>query len=378
MKIAQVCQYFYPYLAGQERYVLQLSKKLLQNEEDLEVFTIDYSNLLHTEIIEGIHVNRFDMIFAPLNNPISLDFLKALKKLKSFDVIHVHNEHSFVSFICCLYSIIYKKSIILTCHGQLRFGSPLIDLFEKAYSKTIGKFIFNSAKRIVVLSEDDFKYVCNLGVNKNKISILPNAIDIDYLKKINENIAANSKLNNKFNDEKIILYVGRIIPRKGIEYLIKSIPNVVNQSKDAIFVLIGEGDYKKEAQELCYELGISDKVLFLSNLSEEMLFEYYKRADIFILPSLSEGLPTTILEAMYFNTPVITTNIPGVRNHFKDIAILVPPKNEEEIAKNINKLLYNESLKNSMIKKGKMHVLNNYNWDKVSKNYLDLYFNLLR
>ncbi|KKG09295.1 glycosyltransferase family 4 protein [Methanosarcina sp. 2.H.A.1B.4] len=373
MKILQVCPYFYPYLAGQERYVLQLSKKLSKHGDHVEVFTTNHLALPRFELIEKIPVHRFNMISAPLNNPISIDFLNAFNKMKSFDVIHIHNEHSFVSLMTCLYNTVLKKPIVLTCHGQLKFGSSFKDLFEKLYSKTIGRFIFNSATKIIALSEDDKNYIAGFGINDDKILILPNAIDVDYLETCVSNSEIYNELRSKFVDKKLVLYVGRIIPRKGIEYLIKSIGIVVKKNKNVLFVLIGDGEYKKTAEQLCEETGVSDHVLFLSGLSDESLFSYYKLSDIFILPSLSEGLPTTILEAMYFNTPVISTDIPGIRSHFKEMAILIPPKNEHELAEKIIKLFDENELASTLSINGKKYVFNNYTWNKVSESCLKIY-----
>jgi glycosyltransferase involved in cell wall biosynthesis len=373
MKILQVCPYFYPYLAGQERYVLQLSKKLSQHGEYVEVFTINHSNLPRFEIIENIPVHRFNIISAPLNNPLSIDFLNAFNKMKHFDVIHIHNEHSFVSFMTCLYNIFLKKPIILTCHGQLKFDSLFKDLFEKLYSKTIGKYVFSSATKIIALSEDDRNYISGLGINKNKILVLPNAIDVDYLERCASNLEIYSELQTKFINKRLVLYVGRLIPRKGIEYLIKSIGIVTKKHNDVLFVLIGEGEYKLTAEHLCEESGISNYVLFLSNLSDETLFSYYKLSNIFILPSLSEGLPTTILEAMYFNIPVISTDIPGIRNHFKNVALLVPPKNEHELAEKIIDLLDKNDLANTLGTNGKNYIFTKYTWDIVSESCLKIY-----
>lgn len=377
MKILQVCPYFYPFLAGQEQYVLQLSKKLKESGKNVDVYTMNHSNLPKYEMINGIDVHRFNIIAAPLNNPLSIEFLSISHRLKSFDVIHIHNEHSFSSFIIYLYNIYYKKPIVLTCHGQLIFGSPLKDWFEKVYSRTIGKLIFNSATKIIALSNEDKEYISSLGVEKNKISVLPNAIEIDYLDKNGSNKESNIKVIEKFVNRRLILFVGRIIPRKGIEYIIKCIPKVIERFSNIVFVLIGNGEYKPDAEKLCKYLGVTNHVVFLNNVSDEMLYNYYKSSEIFILPSLSEGLPTTILEAMYFDIPVISTDIPGIRSHFKDVALLVPPKNEHELSEAIIRLLSDKELAKSLHTKAKNLVVSSYTWDKVSKSYLNIYYDIL-
>ncbi len=377
MKILQVCPYFYPYLAGQEKYVLQLSKKLQKYGEKVEVFTMNHSKLQRCEEIENIRVHRFNIIATLLNNPISIEFLYIFPKLKYFDIIHIHNEHSFSSFIIFIYNIFNKKPLVLTCHGQLIFGSALKDWFEKIYSRTVGKLIFNSATKIIALSEEDKGYISSLGIKETKILVLPNAIEIDDLNKKVLNQEFNSNIIEKFVDKRVILFVGRIIERKGIEYIIKCIPKVIENFNDTVFVLIGNGEYKLQAEKFCEELEVEEHVIFLSNISDTTLFDYYKSAEIFILPSLSEGLPTTILESMYFGIPVISTDIPGIRSHFKDNAILIPPKNEKELSKAIIRLLSDKEFAMSLRIKGNNLVTGKYTWDKVSKEYINIYHEIL-
>lgn len=378
MRILQVAQYFPPYPGGQEQYVLQLSKKLTRLGHKVTVYTVNHSNLPSFEQFEGIDVYRFRMLFAPLNNPISLDFLKIFRNLENFDLIHVHNEHSFLSFVSILYNLVYKKSAVLTCHGQLRFGSSPQDLFERIYMRSIGRLIFSIVDKIVTLSKADKDYVASFGASKNKIEVLPNAIDIDYLNgEVNKEAPNKDKLKERFSHKKIMLFVGRIIKRKGIHYLIKSIPDVVKAHKDVLCVLIGNGEYKRQAEQLTMNLNLGDYVLFLGSLPQEMVFEYYQAADVFVLPSISEGCPTTLLEAMYFGLPVIATDIPGVYEHFKEVAILVSPGDEKELASAIIRLLEDEQLSRRLSREGKKLVEIRYTWENVAKRYEEIYGDLV-
>ena len=163
MRVLQIAQYFPPYPGGQEQYVLQLSKKLTRLGHKVAVYTANHSNLPSFEQFEGIDVYRFKMLFAPLNNPISLHFLKIFRNLENFDLIHVHNEHSFFSFMSIIYNLVYKKPTVLTCHGQLRFGSSAEDVFEGIYTRSIGRSIFSIVDKIVTLSKADKDYLASFG-----------------------------------------------------------------------------------------------------------------------------------------------------------------------------------------------------------------------
>ena len=140
-----------------------------------------------------------------------------------------------------------------------------------------------------------------------------------------------------------------------------------------MFLVVGNGNGLYKVKEFAKNLNIQDNVIFTGDLSFNNLIQAYKSADIYVLPSLSEGLPTTILEAFYFNIPVVATDIPGVRDHFNKVALLVPPKNEVELAKAIVRYLKNEKFAKRLSSDGKKLVTNNYTCEKVAKEYEILY-----
>ena len=353
-------------------FVLQLGKQLKKHGHSVTVYTSNHSHLPVYEKIQGLDVIRFKMIFSPLNNPICPGFFNIYKKIRDFDIIHVHNEHSFVTLFTCFINLFYKEPIILTCHGQLRFDNYWKDLFETIYSRTVGKFIFKNIDKVAALSESDKKYLISIGVDSRKIVVIPNAINHEYL----DNISYNMKKQEE-RDEKILLYVGVLIKRKGVDYLIKSIPDIIKDNRLSC-IIVGKGDYREQLKSLVDKLDLADNVFFKGSVSTEELYYYYNNADIFVLPSVSEGLPTTILEAMYFGLPVVSTDIPGIRDHFSDSAILVLPKNEKELSKAIIRVLNDLPLREDLSRRGKELVREKYTWDKVSNTYINIYHELLK
>jgi len=380
MRILQVAPYFIPYPGGQERYVYNLSKYLVKMGHEVHVITSNYPKTKSFEEIDGITIERHKVFARILRNPITPGFLKIRGMIRNFDIVHMHNEHSFSAMITAYQKKRYDFPLILTNHGQLRFGNFFSDAFEKIYSQSVGKNIFRAASRIVALSSSDAEYISSLGIESKKISILPNAIDssefvpysnldnIDFLKRYN------------VEGKRIVLFVGQIIQRKGIEYLLKSAKYVMELSHEnnIVFFVIGKGGFLEKAKNIVKNLNISELIVFTGKIPFGELVEAYKSADVFVLPSLSEGLPTTILEAMYFGLPVIATDIPGVRDHFRNRALLVPPKNEYKLAEAIIKLLKDEELAKRLSTNGKELVKSKYTWDIVSKKYEDLYKETVR
>jgi glycosyltransferase involved in cell wall biosynthesis len=123
---------------------------------------------------------------------------------------------------------------------------------------------------------------------------------------------------------------------------------------------------------------MEDTVIFLEKISFVDLIKAYKSSKMLIVPSLSEGLPTVILEAYYFGLPVIASDIPGIKDHFSESSLLVPPQDEQALADAIIRLLKDNELANRLSSTGKEKVINNYTWDKIIDEYLDLYTRLIQ
>ncbi|ADT85073.1 glycosyltransferase family 4 protein [Thermococcus barophilus] len=376
MRILQFVPYFLPYPGGQERYVYNLSKYLVKMGHEVRVITSNFPKSKKFEEIDGITVERYNLITRPLRNPIVPKFLQVPKRFKEFDIVHIHNEHAFSSMVAAYAKKKEDFPLVLTNHGQLKFGNYIADTIEKTYMKTFGKKILELSDIIVVNSESDKEFLSTIAPKiSNKTYILHNAIDPEVLTKL----AKEADGNEWTMDADIkILYVGRLIRRKGVEWLIKAIKIIKNStSKKIKCILVGEGEDRNYFEMLVREYNLSDSVVFAGRISDKKLAWLYENSDIFVLPSLSEGLPTTILEAMYFSLPVVATDIPGNRDHFKDVAILVPPKDEKALANSLLMLLENENLAKQLSKAGKKLVEEKYTWDRVAREYEKLYKNII-
>lgn len=378
MNILQIVPYFLPYQGGQERHIYHLSKELIKKGHRVTIITSNYPISEKSEIFEGIQILRHKCFFRPLRNPITPTMLKRFNQLKDFDLIHIHNEHSFSSNVAAIFKYHTKKPLVITCHGQLKFNNYFKDGFELLYNRTFGRFVFNKTDRIIALSNSDKEYISSLGVNSKKIHVIPNAVDLSNFSMEIDSANYNNFINTfGLKNKKVILFVGPLIRRKGVEYLLKSIQDVANQFDDVVFLFVGGGDYLNNAMQQSKLLEIEEYVCFTGAISDLELLYAYKSSDIFVLPSVSEGLPTTILEAFSFALPVISTDIPGVRDHFKDYALLVPPYNSGDLAMAIKKLLGNSDLANTLGQNGKNLVESQFTWDNVATQIENMYYELV-
>jgi glycosyltransferase involved in cell wall biosynthesis len=367
MKILQISPYFFPYQGGQERYIYHLSKELVKMGHSITLITSNFPRSNEFEILDGIHIHRVNCNFRILRNPITFDMLRFLKIAKNYDIINVHNEHSFAALAAIYFRQRLRVPIVVTCHGLLRFGEKVLDAFENFYFRTVGKLILKKAEAIITLSNSDKNYIINnIGVEGDKINVIPNAIDINYISSLS--IARNMKIRHKSSNRKIVLFVGPVIRRKGIEHLINAIPAVVSEVPEAFFLIVGDGDFLESAKKLSKDLKVDKFIQFTGRISDAQLFKAYETANLFVLPSISEGLPTAILEAFFFELPVIVTDIPSIREHFENCALFVPQKNNIELSNAIVRLLNDESLAANLAINGKQ-ILSAYSWSRVAKEY---------
>jgi glycosyltransferase involved in cell wall biosynthesis len=210
--------------------------------------------------------------------------------------------------------------------------------------------------------------------------VIPNAICVEDFSYHNTIDTSDFIIKYKLENTVPILFVGELSARKGIIYLIKafSILNSIELGSKVKLLIVGSGDQLETIRKAIIEYKMEDTVIFLEKISFVDLIKAYKSSKMLIVPSLSEGLPTVILEAYYFGLPVIASDIPGIKDHFSESSLLVPPQDEQALADAIIRLLKDNELANRLSSTGKEKVINNYTWDKIIDEYLDLYTRLIQ
>jgi glycosyltransferase involved in cell wall biosynthesis len=178
-------------------------------------------------------------------------------------------------------------------------------------------------------------------------------------------------------DRKIVLFVGGLQPRKGLRYLIEAAKNITDR---ATIVIVGDeqptyAGSKQALQEQVNSLALQERVLFVGNIPREQLGGVYSAADVFVLPSLAEGLPTVLLEAMAHGRCVVGSDIPGNRDLVKDgvNGALVESRNPEALAKKIDALLADDQLRARLGAQARRDIEQDYSSDSVLRKMLGVY-----
>ncbi|HIQ22713.1 MAG TPA: glycosyltransferase [Planctomycetes bacterium] len=152
-----------------------------------------------------------------------------------------------------------------------------------------------------------------------------------------------------------LLCVGRLVPVKGLKYLFQALRQLLDRGPKAELLLVGHGYHRPKLEGLAWELGITGQVSFLGRVPfGPELFRLYREADIFVLPSLSEGIPKTLLEAMASGLPIVATRVGGVPDVVKDgkTGLLVAPRSPGELAEAIERIIREGELRRKLIRNG--------------------------
>ncbi|MBC8488139.1 MAG: glycosyltransferase family 4 protein [Bacteroidetes bacterium] len=381
-------------------FVKELSELISRKGFKVGVLAPHDYNLKFVENINGIKVYRFPYFF-PLKcqkvayGPGILDNLKksllakaqvplfiisellyAIKiiKINKIDIIHSHwlIPQGLIGAIC---SKFYNITHIATVHG-----SDVNMIKDNRLLKRICSFILNNSNKITINSTFTKKLMLKIdcGENHKKIQIIPMGIDLDRFFSKN-----GSKLKEKYNAKKLLLFVGRLIDWKGTEYLIKAMKDVVNTFPKIKLLIVGDGPEKPKLEKMIVELKLTDMVYFIGEIKSTEVAKYYSAADIFVIPSIvvdghTEALGVVTLEAMASGTPVIGSNVGGIPDVIQDgyNGFLVPEKSSDELAKRIIKLLSDKKLTTKFRRNGLKTVREKFSWDVVSEKFIYIFSNI--
>ncbi|NQU74404.1 MAG: glycosyltransferase family 4 protein, partial [Candidatus Omnitrophica bacterium] len=291
------------------------------------------------------------------SNPLQIyriipKFFSCLKKERP-DVIHAFEYGSYSTDIAYFYAKKYKIPFLLTVYGY-QFSSLLLKISKKIYDRIIGRFLFKNAYKIFFSSETQRKEILRIikrGNIEDKIILQENSIRMDNYR----NIVINKRLLNKYkpDGEVILLAVVRLLPRKGIKYLIHALHKIKADHKIQNIKLIIAGPDCGELvniKNLVKVLGLENSVSFTGPIAPHRVREFLGICDIFVLPSLYEGLPLALLEAMAAGKAVIFSDIPcaGRLIANNDNGLLIKPADADSLSEAIIRLSGDKNLRDRL------------------------------
>ena len=255
----------------------------------------------------------------------------------------------------------------------------IMDFQNNKYSKLIErrkrtrKKILENSDKIIVVSYFLKKLAIKIGISEEKIKVIYNSID--FLD-IENNLKVDLKKELNITG-KVILTNARLTPWKGVDMLIKIMPNLIDIHKDIKFIIISEGPERNNLEKLAIDLDVENHVFFAGRVSRELVVEYLKISDVFVLNTNYEGMSHVLLEAMKVGTPIITTKAGGNPETIKDeeTGLLVDYRDGEQWIEAINNILDNKDLAEKLVKQAKDD-LERFNWDNLVKETIRVFENV--
>jgi len=373
IRICRICPDFPPRCGGIGYNVRHLSKKMVEWGHEVTIFTRGRGLKTKFETIDGIKVFRLPFLPIP---PFHVKFHgyfvnNILKRMeKQFDLIHLHSP--LVPYVES------KLPKALTLHSlwkveirQFPRFEDLYSLYVRLFHKTFARIenrSIDNADSIITVSEAVKKELKEYGVGIENVTTIWNGVDTNLFHP------------GEKPPEKNILYVGRLVTRKGLADLVECAKFIIHQRPDCVFTIVGSGLLEQKMKKRIKQLNITNHFSFVGNVSQEKLVEYYQKAWVYVLPSYYEGLPKTLLEAMACGLPTVVTNIPGN----VDVAVngvtgvIVPPKNPKELALAINKILDDGDLRKRMGEAGRKRTEEVFTWDAIAKQVIKVYEDILK
>ncbi len=372
IKVLHINKLYHPWIGGVEKHVQDLCENLLPYDDiSIQVLVCHEKMASEDTIINGVRVkklanlvNFFTKKTLLFSSPVSLTLPFWIRKL-SADILHFHLPNPLAMAV--YYITRPKGKVVVTWHSDivkqkkmLYFLTPLIHWFLNR-TDTIITTSPNIIDSSPFLSE--FRQKCvviPLGINPEKYVLK----DEDYAQIKQERAKATMPL---------ILFVGRLVYYKGVEYLVEAMKQV-----DAQLIIVGEGPLYTTVHEKIISNGLSNKISIVPSASDYTLVKYFHSCDIFVLPSVSqsEAFGIVQLEAMKCSKPVISTNLPTgvpfVNQHGKT-GIIVEPKDIDGLAKAINTLIHDPELRNSYGLYAKQRIEEEFTNEVMAKKVYNLY-----
>lgn len=266
--------------------------------------------------------------------------------------------------------------LILTIHDiSFNFFPQFIKKSDLFFLKTLIPRSLKMAAKVIAVSEFTKKEIEKYyHISSKKVIAIYNGVDFElFNKKITQ--TKLEEIRKKYNlPEKFLLYIGTLQPRKNIPVVIEALKDL-----DLALVLAGNRkahNFDPKIDDTIKKNDLSEKVIFPGWIDEEDKPALLQMAAYFVSPSLYEGFGITVIEAMAAGVPVVCSNIPVLREIGSDAALFCDPKNSQEFAENISKILTDENLRNNLIKKG-IEIAKNYTWQKNAQKTLAVYKSLV-
>jgi glycosyltransferase involved in cell wall biosynthesis len=354
---------------GAENMLLTLAKGLRNVGCSSVIGVFQNSHNPNQELAVRARTQRLETLIVACRGKVDLGTIRFLHnyiKRHEINVVHTHG------YKANLYGLLASRGlsvpIIATCHNWTRQTIAL-----RIYA-CLDILILKRFAKVVSVSMDVAERLRAGGLRDQRVTVIHNGVEVCAKDEKNEKHVSCDFSTN----ETVIGAVGRLVPEKGFQYLFQAAPTIIEKFPHVKFLIIGEGPFRKELEDLSRDLGIQSHVVFTGK--REDMKALYDRMDIFVLPSLNEGMPMSILEAMAAQRPVIGTAVGGVPALVipEQTGLLVQPADSAGLTGALIRLMNDSDLRTSLAERAHKLVFENYSAQSMTTKYCSLYDEIIR
>lgn len=375
MKILDFSPFYPPHIGGLEKYNEELHEKLAEKNCQITVFTphIPKDAELLEQKNENTKIIRYPAIEIVHNFPFpslwKSDFWKQYKKLSTqkYDVV-ISTSRFFVQPIMALtYSKFKKLPRIHIEHGSSFVRHNFwISFVARIFDHTFGWLSLKTSDSIISISQPVSEFVKKLSSRKSRV--IYRGMPFEKI----DAIEVDSQIRKKHKNKKIITFVGRLIHGKGVIHLLESLRKI--NDNNIVLVIVGDGGEMNNLKKYAQEHNLENIVDFIGSVDFGKAISILKSSDVFVNPSYSEGLPTSVLEAGACKCPIIATDVGGTSEIIthKKSGIIIPPKNNQALIESLNMLLNSPQKCKFFSENARKEIESKFDWEKSVKLYLEV------
>ena len=294
---------YLPLLGGAEMYTYNFAKQLTLRGYTITILTHTGGEPPEEYQVKGVTVIHVPKISKYQPFAVLSLFLKMTRLVRQSDLVCANYTYS-LSTLAVLAGIIARKPIIVFAHGL----GTIIDATHPKIYRLYRYVTLRLAHKVVTTSEE----IADIVRRYTREVLVATAVDCSA---IDASLDASrvAEIQKEFDGRKIIVTTRRLVEKNGIQYLIEALPFLLKKQIDFVYIVIGDGRLYDELSKRVNELGLQSRVRFLGALQNNLVFNYIKAADVAVFPSSAEALSLAAIEVMHIGTPLVVSNIGGLR-----------------------------------------------------------------
>jgi glycosyltransferase involved in cell wall biosynthesis len=374
MRIAQVTPYFHPHIGGVESNVYNISKNLLKLGHEITVFTAQYDKKLpRQDELDGLKIVRSKELTNLFTTPVTPS-LNADLLADTWDIVHTHAPPPLSSYYVAKAKNKGHFPTVMTYHCDPEIPVRGGGLITSMYRSIFGNYTLR--RMDLVLAETETYAATSRAIWNSHAKVIPPGVDTDRFNPKNNGQTIRERFG--LGSSKVVMFVGRLTFHKGVNHLI----DAAGLYRDAKYLIVGSGPEEARLKSLAAASPNAKNIIFTGKASAEDLPHYYAACDLLVLPSVSrlEAFGLVMLEAMASGRPVITSDMPGMREVVVDgvDGLLAEPLDAHDISEKIRILLEDDEKRKQFGANGRSKVEERFTWARVTKMTEDAYKRVLQ